>query len=406
MSSQDPMQGVFINTDEWGHETTSYLCPVQTNKFTEDMNSKPRVFGPQQLNSSTQCLFNTSVATVGDIPETTINGNSKPRVFGPQPLNTSMEGTITDHLVISDKTKETAVNLVGTKRPRRSAAIQATNTIKQVLQWERCSESSTLFKNVDHEINQEFDRFTSPGCGGKKSAGNLVASVCDGNNISMGPSMNSTFTQPKEADHVSDIASDDECHAFKSDVEGDDDDDCEDSDDDVGSLASFVVDDDYISDEDETEKHCKKTKYESQSVSGSESGGGSSDDEDESVHYDDDTDTDVSDESESADDTELVSHVANGIVPAVGSDVINVETGEDVGGDVVGGVGGDVGRDISTNNDVDMPESHDLMHESMQDPVWVPFEPDNSIWFPEEPIQVGFGVADDESPINTDDFFM
>ena len=384
MNTRDPMEGVFEQTDAFGDTTTSFICPAQTNKLTEDMSSRLRVFGPQQL-------------------------------------NLSREDTIADHVVISDKTQETVVD-VGNKRPRRSAAIQATHTIKQVLKWERCSESSTLFKNVDHEINQEFDRFTSSGCGAKNGVVDLVASVSDSNNISMGPATttSTSFAQPQKTELVSGIASDDECYAFKSDAEDGDDDDCDDSDDEAGSLASFVVDDDYISDEDETEKHCKKTKYESQSESGSESGGASSDDEDESVQYDDDSDTDVSDESESGQSTDLVSDVANDTIVDVGFDVRNVETGcdidvdidgdvgEDVGEDVGGDVGGGIGGDISTNGDVDMSESHDLMHVPLQNPVWVPFEPDISIWLPEEPNQVvvQLDVTGDESPANIGDFFM
>ena len=39
------------------------------------------------------------------------------------------------------------------KRPRRAAAIAATKTIKNVLKWEKCRESSYMFRNAAHEIN-------------------------------------------------------------------------------------------------------------------------------------------------------------------------------------------------------------------------------------------------------------
>ncbi len=73
----------------------------------------------------------------------------------------------------------------------------------------------------------------------------------------------------------------------------------------------------------------------------------------------------------------------------------------DVGGGFGGGFGGDVGGDIITNNDAYMSESHDLMNQSLEDPVWVPFEPPNQIWVPEQQITAGLVV-----PTNVADFFM
>ena len=415
------MEGVYIQTDGFDETTTSFIFPVVTNNLTEDMMSKPRVFGPQQLNPSIEDIFNPRVVAIGGGFDTTVTES----VIGEDVvLNSSsdipVESTIAAQLVTPDKTEETDVD-VGNKRPRRSAAIRATQTIKQVLKWERCSESSTLFKNVDHEINQEFDRFTNSGRGINKEVGNLAARVCVDNNSSTGPTMNAStsFPQKKETELVGGIASDDECDALKSDLE-DCDDDCDDSDDDEeGSLASFVVDDDYISDEEEIEKPCKKTKYESQSESGSESGGSdsgdnSSDDEDESVQYDDDSDADVSDESESENVVDLVSDVAPDIVSDVGCDVtshvapevvsvalgdglswegafvvqspsyattevdmgdiipseVDVDISVEIGGGLDWGIDEGIGGDI----DVDMTGSHELMHGSLQDSIWFPEE--------------------------------
>jgi hypothetical protein len=52
----------------------------------------------------------------------------------------------------------TATEEVGMKRPRRAAAILAEQRVQEVLQWERCKESSSLFKRVDQQINDEFER--------------------------------------------------------------------------------------------------------------------------------------------------------------------------------------------------------------------------------------------------------
>ena len=186
------------------------------------------------------------------------------------------------------------------KRPRRAAAIKASKNIKQVLKWERCKESSTMFKTAACEINKEFDRVARA----TKKQNFVRLAVPNSSTPESSVRISSTHSSiehlsnpnPAEDATAGDVCSDDECTALKSDVEDND----EDSDDsDAGSLDSFVVGDDYMSDAEGCESACKKTKYESQSDSESEEDESSSDEDDDSVKLDDDSDADASMNSES-----------------------------------------------------------------------------------------------------------
>jgi hypothetical protein len=180
------------------------------------------------------------------------------------------------------------------KRPRRAAAVLATQTIRDVLRWEKCTESSSLFKSIDSEINAEFDRVT---CArpylGKNGDGKIPCTSTTGQG---GCAANETGPGCGVSQHTT--YSDDEGDAHEDDVGTD----SNDSDDDVGSLASFVVDDDYISDADESVNgDGEKMTYESQSdsdgSSDSGSGGSSFSDSDDGadVVLMDDSDAEISD---------------------------------------------------------------------------------------------------------------
>lgn len=302
------MEGVFIPPEKSDQMPNSWECPLPTTILEENTLPVTRVFGPEQLTLR--------------------------RVFGPQQLTTRNMSTTdvvttdvhvnvhVDVPTVEDVTvvKENQVDdtLGGSyKRPRRAAAIEATKTIKKVLKWERCKESSTMFKTAAFEINEEFDRVSNPVRATKKQVSKPTVSgllhIAAGGHVSTSSAVPSD--NMSHMGDVENVVSDDECNALKSDEE-DNDEDMNDSDDDVGSLASFVVDDDYISDEDETvedsERPCKKTKYESQSDAESDDDESCSDEDDESVQFDDESDADASVGSESD----------------IGSDVVDSELGE------------------------------------------------------------------------------
>jgi hypothetical protein len=276
----DAMEGVFLTPAELDKMSTSLPFSVQTNTLTEDIVRARFVFGPQQLKSP-----GTSVVIVDDAVH--------------------VEEVRDDASIDMDVTTMPIAGIpvdIGNKRPRRAAAVKATKVIKNVLKWERCKESSSMFQEVAHEINQEFDRVTHSKHGVKKTNLNFIASNLSTDD-GFGFVDHSDSDQQKGTGVVVDTAvSDDECNALKSDEEDNDDD--ESDDDDAGSLASFVVDDDYISDLDEPSHPCKKTKYESQSESDSDADQSCSDDDNETVQCDDDSEQDFSDDSVSEVDSD------------------------------------------------------------------------------------------------------
>ena len=267
------MEGVFIPSDD---TDVSGLCgPIETTPSTENIFPAVRVFGPQQL--PTQTL---------DVPV---------HVFVD---DMNVEGVIVlDENPVEDTLTEDTV--VMNKRPRRAAAVKATKTIKQVLKWERCKESSSMFKMAESEINEEFDRVHH----GRVSKTHVFDQTATSSAV--GVSSSSVLSTEPNAEN---ICSDDECITMKSDMQ-DDDDNSDDSDDEVGSLASFVVDDEYISDDEigdvDTERPSKKTKYESQSDSDTDDDDSCSD-EDGSMELDDDSDADASIESDSDMSSDMV----------------------------------------------------------------------------------------------------
>ena len=191
---------------------------------------------------------------------------------------------------------EEIVNEPVFKRPRRAAAIEATQTIKRVLKWEKCSESSSMFRNAANEINKEFDRVNDLGSANKKQSSNFHSPYSDSVGFLVDSSTSATTTT--NLPMVDTILSDDECDALKSDEE-DNDDDAIDSDDETSSLKSFVVDDDHVSDDEACDNSETETKQESQSESESDEDDTCSDEGDESVECDDDSDADASVESKS-----------------------------------------------------------------------------------------------------------
>lgn len=135
-----------------------------------------------------------------------------------------------------------ATTFVANKRPRRAAAILAEKRVNEVLKWEKCKESSSMFKNVAIQINEEFDRV---GRGGRKKKSVLV--VDDRTFQAVSPvASGSRVVIP-----VIEVSSDDEGAADVDcpdvDMHNDNDDDLDNDDDESGSLASFVVSDSYMS---------------------------------------------------------------------------------------------------------------------------------------------------------------
>lgn len=126
------------------------------------------------------------------------------------------------------------------KRPRRAAAVAANQRVQDVLKWERCKESSPMFKNAAQQINDEFDRVSRGERSYQKHPALVATPDSDVSNVSL--STGSCTNIPG----VISVDSDDEATALNSDV--DDQEDVNNDDDDTGSLCSFVVDDEYVSD--------------------------------------------------------------------------------------------------------------------------------------------------------------
>jgi hypothetical protein len=137
---------------------------------------------------------------------------------------------------------EDAAMHVPNKRPRRAAAILADKRVHEVLKWEKCKESSSMFKNAAMQINEEFDR---AGRGGRQRAAPAV--VADDSS----PVESSVVSREPTPVPVIEIASDDEGVADVDcpdvDTNNDNEDDFENDEDESGSLASFVVSDSHMS---------------------------------------------------------------------------------------------------------------------------------------------------------------
>lgn len=141
-----------------------------------------------------------------------------------------------------DGNEQDVPTYIANKRPRRAAAILAEQRVLEVLKWEKCKESSSMFKNAAVQINEEFDR-ASRGTR-KKTPAVVSQSPVAGASLPLVP-------ESQVPIQVTDIDSDDEGAADVDcpDVEmnNDKEDDMDNDEDDSGSLASFVVSDSYIS---------------------------------------------------------------------------------------------------------------------------------------------------------------
>ena len=137
------------------------------------------------------------------------------------------------------------------KRPRRAAAVVALQRVQEVLKWERCKESSSMFKDAAVQINAEFDRVSRGENSVKKIPVFVVASEIVTSEMHGSGTVSSSEVVTIDPSGINPVVisadSDDEATALHSDVEDREDID-NDDDDDNGSLASFVVDDDYCSD--------------------------------------------------------------------------------------------------------------------------------------------------------------
>ena len=317
------MEGVFPTGEESDEAHHSCFPLVQTDVYVQDTISVPSVFGPSQL---------TSYGTNTEEMDVVLDENVIV-------ADADVVDLINSDIVVTEE----VVNEPVYKRPRRAAAIEATKTIKKVLKWEKCRESSSMFRNAAYEINKEFDRATNCGRGKKyKQSCQGNAFPCIPISLAMGSSSSvPVVVNPSAMDA---ILSDDECDALKSDEE-DNDDDANDSDDDTGSMESFVVNDDYISDDEAFDTSGKKTNEESQSESESDEADTCSDEEDEngSVQFDDDSDADASIESESE----------------IGSDTINDEASDQMD---------DMDTDENGDNHIDESKtgSNDVLVEDME----------------------------------------
>jgi len=118
------------------------------------------------------------------------------------------------------------------KRPRRAAAIVAEGRVREVLEWEKCKESSQKFRTIASHMNEEFDRVARGEVSYRKRTSNKCSIKSKNGDMALVGSSSSAYTF---------VSSDDEGNA---DVDDHDDDDPDiDNDDDAGSMSSFVVDD-------------------------------------------------------------------------------------------------------------------------------------------------------------------
>jgi hypothetical protein len=164
-------------------------------------------------------------------------------------------------------THEDASTYIANKRPRRAAAIVAEQRVCEVLKWEKCKESSNMFKDAAVQINAEFDRV---GRGGRKyvpvSVGEVQVPVDMASSpvVSIDPS-----ALPVEIPSDDEGAAEVDCPDV--DMHNDNDDDLDNDEDECGSLASFVVSDSYMS---EVGAVSDAGSVNNESESDSESGGG------------------------------------------------------------------------------------------------------------------------------------
>ncbi|KAJ1467109.1 hypothetical protein T484DRAFT_1756117 [Baffinella frigidus] len=230
------------------------------------------------------------------IPMDTATDKSTNGVINDNCMLASEESSMGSDTATPGDTMTTGEDTTGypNKRPRRAAAAAAIQRVQEVLKWERCKESSSMFKSAADHINEEFDRVTRGERSYQKQpmvvepldAGGVVASL-----------------EGKVPDIPCD--SDDEA-AVKSDVE--DLDEIDNDDEDNESLASFVVDDSYVSDASpirvQTAQDSTGSWSEDDEDSGSDDDSEQNDsDFDNTVVYIDDSDTDYDDPEEDHDET-------------------------------------------------------------------------------------------------------
>ena len=88
----------------------------------------------------------------------------------------------------------------GMKRPRRAAATSAMERMQEVFNWEKCAESSKMFKDVANQINEEFDRASR----GERSyhKRSAVASTGDGGVAVPDPPSDDERNETKDNDEV------------------------------------------------------------------------------------------------------------------------------------------------------------------------------------------------------------
>jgi hypothetical protein len=177
-------------------------------------------------------------------------------LMGPFQLNRILDSETfpdeTEHTSRTVTNNSTADAHIPNKRPRRAAAITAEQRVVDVLRWEKCKESSKMFKHVDTLINTEFDRVAR---GAHRRVGGTVhmpvstpQNVDAPQNVDVGVAAPPIPIDPKVGGDMSDDegAADVDCPIL--DMYNDNDDDLDNDDDDEGSLVSFVVSDSHISD--------------------------------------------------------------------------------------------------------------------------------------------------------------
>ena len=258
-----PMEGIFIGCDDdltslFNDDSvpsspsiidpvTSALmevpipCDADVTTYTESLISVPIISNddsvaspPSTIDPVTSAFMEVPIPCDADVTTYAESLPSVPIIFTDNTDEESLISVpiITPSTITTDRDVDVAVpNAVcgANKRPRRAAAILATARVQEVLTWERCGESSAMFTGVAEIINGEFDRASK----GKKSKRAIEDVDVDG-----------VVATPHVAVNISVPAdSDDEAMEVNSEVDDDEDDDDEDN----GSLASFIVDDEYVS---------------------------------------------------------------------------------------------------------------------------------------------------------------
>lgn len=267
-------------------DDTEFPCYTASDEISPNVTLFLGIQDSQVFQGAPHGLFTTEDNKSLAPANTPIAESCRTVAVGLDTIDEEVHGAV-DAIIVTDNTVNVhplEVTEPAYKRPRRAAAIAAEVRVREVLEWEKCKESSHKFKSIASHMNEEFDRVARGEVSYRKRTSNKFA--MQNNNGSM------TLPGPSSSAYPF-VCSDDEGNA---DADDNDDDDAEmDDDDDVESLSSFVVDDSC-----EIETTGKPTdSFESEDDEGSNSSNASIDVDSEDDGEEDQGDDDL-EESEAA----------------------------------------------------------------------------------------------------------